>query len=207
MTDELDDFKQLWQAGSEATPPVVDAEAIRQMIRQKASSALEKLERNLRLEMILGALLLAGSLWVCWFWTGEGAILQKLQMTFLALPFAVFYGAVFVQLKRKNYLRLDNLATSLEQTARFWRRALLLYFWGGMLLVPPIFITALTWRMDAIGADRVWLIHGDSTEMIVAKVIGLVVLSAVIVWILTYYSYGRHIRHLEKCVEEMKGES
>lgn len=206
MKDELDDFKQLWQTGAEASPSAVDAEAIRQMIRQKASGSLARLERNIKIEMVSGGLLLAACLWVCWFRTGEGALLPKLQLTFLALPYVWFYWAAFQELRRKNNLRLDNLSTSLEATARFWRRAIRLYFWGGIALMPPIVLTTLAWRIEVVGADRVWLIQGDSAWQIALKMLILFALATGFVWWLLDVSYGRHIRHLEQCVEEMKNE-
>lgn len=198
MNNELDDMKNLWQ---NAAVPVLDAQQMEVLLAGRSKNAFVKLRRNLIFEAILGLLLFAALGFAAIYSPKESARMAAAQVFFVCLPILLFYAYGIRNLK-KGLSFTGNLKDTLRASVGFWKEALRLYFWFGVLILPVIFIAARWWRFSMMEEGQIQFFTGGPV-LIVFKMIAAWALVAAVLWGLIHLSYGRWVKQLEKCLNEI----
>jgi hypothetical protein len=103
---------------------------------------------------------------------------------------------------KKGISMHQPLRLMLQESIQFWQLGLKVYFWGGVLLLPVVFMAARLWRQQTIGTDSLQFFTGSSTVILFKALLAWALVSAV-VWILIKISYGKYIDKLKMCLKEM----
>lgn len=198
MNDELEDMKKIWQQ----TPPAattLDAAQIHALLASRSKSAFEKLRQNLLLEAALGVFLEVFLLQRAFSAPDVSTSIAIAQVAILLLPCFYFYYLGFRQLQKGVNLD-NNLRDTLRDSVAFWRRALKIYFWGGVLLLPAVILAAMQYKISAQGAT----FESGLGLFLLAKVLGLTLFASAIVWLLIRVTYGAQVGKMEACLRELE---
>ncbi|MBC7777662.1 MAG: sigma-70 family RNA polymerase sigma factor [Phycisphaerae bacterium] len=113
---------------------------------------------------------------------------------------------------RTNFFALKNLNKGismhqplrlmLKESIQFWQLGLKVYFWGGVLLLPIVFMAARLWRQQTIGTDSLQFFTGSTPVVMFKAALAWVSVSA-LVWVLIKFSYGKYVDKLKTCLNEM----
>lgn len=201
MIDELDDMKNIWQ--NAAPLPGLDAQQLEALLAKRSKNAFVKLRRNLLAEAVLGFFMLVLLVFGAVYSPTAQARFAAAQLLFVCLPLFLFYYYGFKYLKKGLPLN-GNLKATLTASIAFWKQTLRLYFWFGVLLLPVVFIAARWWRFSVMQNGDIQFFTG-SPALIVFKMVVAWALVAALLWGMIYLSYGRWVKHLEKCLEEIEG--
>jgi hypothetical protein len=197
MNDELEDMKQIWQQTPPAAATTLDAAQIHALLASRSKSAFAKLRQNLLLEAVLAVFLEVFLLKRAFSAPDVGTSIAIAQVAVVLLPCFYFYYLGFRDLQKGVNLG-NNLRDTLRASVAFWRRALKIYFWGGVLLFPVVILAALQYKMEAQGASL------EGGLPLLAKVLGGTLFAAVIVWFLIRATYGAQVRKMEACLRELE---
>jgi hypothetical protein len=200
MKNELDDMKNLWQ-NTPALLASMTAEQIEALLTQRSKSALQSLRTNLLLEFGFGLLLTAVLLYAAFRAESTVERFAILQVLFVLGPCFIFYFLALKNLK-KGISMHQPLRQMLQESIQFWQLGLKVYFWGGVLLLPVVFIAARLWRQQTIGTDSLQFFTGSSTVILFKALLAWALVSAV-VWVLIKVSYGKYVDKLKMCLTEM----
>lgn len=200
MKDELDDMKNLWQ---NAPTPSLDAAQVEAMLATRSQNALARLRTNLLIEAGLGVLLvLALPVLIDKYISTSQAQLALVQVLFLTGPVFIFYYFALRQLQ-KSASPERPLRQMLQEAVEFWQTALRLYFWAGVLLLPPLLI-AIRWLVVQIRPHYPLQPFSGSSSVILLKALTLWLLLSVLLWWLIRFSYGKYADKLKACLHEME---
>lgn len=202
MNDELDDMKQLWQ-NTPAAASTLDEQHVLTLISTRSKSALEHLRKNMLIETGFAVLVIIFLTYRTFTAPTEQVRFALIQLTLLLFPLFLFYYFGLQNLKR-GISFTGNLKTALTESVAFWERALRLYFWGGLMLLPIIVIALIWYRMGIYGPGNALFFTG-STWVILTKFTVFIAVIAVIVWVLIRISYGVYVDRLKKCLKELEG--
>jgi hypothetical protein len=201
MQNELEDMKNLWQGA--AAQPDLDAQQLENLLKMRSKSAFEKIRRNLMLEVGLGLVLIALLMVAIFYSPTETARLSTIQVLFVGLPVAIFYFYALQNLKN-GLSFMGNLKDNLTQSIAFWKQALRIYFWYGVLTLPIIFIAVRWWRSSMMETEHLLFFTG-SAAVIAVKMLAAWALFAAALWGMIHFSYAQWVKRLEKCLEEVQG--
>ncbi len=200
MKNELDDMKNLWQ--NAATSQVsMTAEQIETLLAQRSKSALQRLRTNLLLEFGLGLLFTTILLYAAFRAESTAERFAVLQVLFVLSPCFIFY---FLGLKNlnKGISMHKPLRLMLKESIQFWQLSLKIYFWGGVLLLPVVYMAARLWRQQTFGTGSLQFFTGSSTVILFKALLAWALVSAVL-WGLIKVSYGKYVDKLKTCLSEM----
>lgn len=201
MKNDLEDMKSTWQNDQQPQEPL-DSKRITAILTTRSKDALSRLQYNLIFEGIVGLIVLACIIrWII-VAPNSSARLAMLQIALLILPCFVFYYYGLKSLKTGVSMN-GTLRESLHGAVSFWQRALRIYFWGGVILLP-VFIIAVAWyRMNTVGLDHVYILQG-STPVVLLKIAALAAVVSIFIWILVRMSYGNYVDKLKACLTELE---
>jgi len=200
MKNELDDMKNLWQTAP-ASQTTLSAEQIETLLAQRSKSSLQSLRSNLLIEFSLGLMLTAVLLYAAFRAESTTERFAILQVMFVLGPYFIFY---FLALKNlnKGISMHQPLRLMLKESIQFWQLGLKVYFWGGVLLLPIVYMAARLWRQQTFGTGSLHFFSGSSTVILFKALFAWALVSAV-VWVLIKISYGKYVEKLKTCLEEM----
>lgn len=201
MNNELDDMKNLWQ-GSPAPQNLLSAQDIERMLTKRSQNALQSIRNSILLELVIAVIL---CLWLLYAAIQANSFAERfamLQLAFLISPCFIFYVLALKNLHKGISLR-GSLHDMLKESVQFWQTALRVYFWGGVLLLPVVFMAMLGWRQQLYGLDNALFFTGNPMQMLLKALISWVVISA-IVWGMIRVSYGKYVNKLKQCLAEME---
>lgn len=200
MNNELDDMKKIWQnAPAQAS---LGAQQIEALLSKRSKSAMANIRTNILVEFGLGIFITLLLLVAATQVSGESTRMALLQLTFLLSLFFPFYLLALKTLNKDLSLNRP-LQQLLEEAIKFWQTALRIYFWGGVLLLPAVFIAVRWLRLQIMGTGNIQFFTG-STGLILLKSALAWLLVSVVFWELVRFSYWRHVERLQKCLDEFK---
>ncbi len=203
MNNELDDMKQVWQNSSKAAS-TLDEQQVLSMLSARSKSALASLRNNLLFEALVGVVLVGVLIRLAVIAPNDQARFAMIQLCMLVLPLSIFYYYGLKSLNNGISLT-GNVREYLEASIRYWERALRIYFWGGMMMLPTVIITAGWYRMSIMGETDIQM-FGGSTVIVIAKILISTLIISISVWVLIRVSYGIYVDRLKKCLQELKKE-
>jgi len=200
MNNELDDMKNLWQ-NAPASQASMSAEQIETLLSQRSKSSLQNLRTNLLIEFSVGLMLTAVLLYAAFRAESTVERFAILQVLFVLGPCFIFY---FLALKNlnKGISMHQPLRPMLKESIQFWQLGLKVYFWGGVLLLPVVFMAARLWRQQTFGSGSLQFFTGSS-PVIFFKALSAWALVSAVVWGLIKISYGKYVDKLKTILKEM----
>lgn len=205
QNDELDRLKSAWNTTAGGTNTLSRDELL-PLLQKRTQNIFSSMRRNLLFEVIVGVLaLVAGVYFVIQMAPGNGeAYLAALQMVLMTvLPLGFFYFVSFRHLGR-GMASDSRMIPALRQTVAYWDQILLLYFWGGVVFLPPFMLSAV-WLTNSIGGQYLLkLTDSMSWQKVVLWVIGLSAITILFVWISIKISYAKHVNQLKETLRELE---
>jgi hypothetical protein len=200
MNNELDDMKNLWQNAA-ASQTSMNAAQIETLLTQRSKSTLQILRTNLLIEFSFGIIVTAILVYAAFQAKSTEARFAVLQVLFVLGPLFIFY---FLALKNlnKGISMHQPLRPMLEESIQFWQMGLKIYFWGGVLLLPVVYLAARLWRQQTFGSGSLQFFTGSNPVIFFKAMLAWAMISA-LVWILIRISYGKYVDKLKTCLHEM----
>jgi hypothetical protein len=200
MNNELDDMKNLWQNAA-ASQTSMNAAQIETLLTQRSKSTLQILRTNLLIEFRLGIIVTAILVYAAFQAKSTEARFAVLQVLFVLGPLFIFY---FLALKNlnKGISMHQPLRPMLEESIQFWQMGLKIYFWGGVLLLPVVYLAARLWRQQTFNSGSLQFFTGSNPVIFFKAMLAWAIISA-LVWILIKISYGKYVDKLKTCLNEM----
>lgn len=202
---ELDNLKQIWQAGSEreVAKNNYDPAAIKGLLSGKSQGVVAHIKLNLRNEMLITVV--AMFLFVLTPLIYSGAILQILLggWAFLCGLFLIFYYKKY-QIIESYIVSNENIKENLKELIDRLEKYTQFYFWGNVTLIPLVHITNfMLIRIANIEAFH----HLETKSDIVLFAIYLLLTSALMIAFFRWYIhklYGNYIEQLKGFVRELE---
>lgn len=206
---DLDEFKVLLNR-----QPAADhsEQELKAMLRKKGHSALDKVIRNLKMELLFGAVMLLG-LGLAALVNPESNILRGLGLFLLLLLIAQFIlyrpiGAQLQQLRSSNNHDLLHWLESLHSTLN---RFVKYYHLSMAILFPAaLIIGGLLGYQSADNANEPMAPKAEATVWIsVVTIVGCLVLIAASWWFMKWairYLYGKYLDQLAMMIAELKAD-
>lgn len=206
---ELEDLKNIWSKNivDDVVKDNLEQAQIRTMLQNKSSNIIEKIRKNVLMEIVLFfvCLMLIASVAI-YFKNKEITILSAIVMVFIFLPYLFYYFKKYQEIK--NSMSYDNdIKTNLQNMIAFLQKYLDVYFWGSLLLTPITGILAgyaILYEMKAFG----FLLYFD----VFSKPVFVSILSFGLLLTLISYPmmkwyihklYGQHLEKLKECLKEL----
>ncbi len=206
---DLDEFKSLLNRQPVAGHSEQELKAI---LRKKGDSALDKVIRNLKMELLFGAVLIL-ILGIVALLTPDSKIIRGLGIFLLVMLVAQYL------LYRPIGIRLRSLRASTDQDLRHWLESLhatlslfVKYYQLSMVILFPVgLIIGGIIGYNAAGDPNEPLVpQGEPNLMISIAVLGFsLVLLAGSWWFMKWaiqYLYGQYLKQLETLIAELRGE-
>ncbi|HND88757.1 MAG TPA: hypothetical protein PK971_10545 [Saprospiraceae bacterium] len=200
MHNDLESMKHLWQQSPSASPQWDDTH-LGQMLRKRSRDAFSRLRTHLLIEAAFGVLVMGLFVYAFVRFPQTAARMAILQALSLISPLALFYYFGWRHLSQSRQ-QDGPLKELLRASVQYWERSLRLYFWGGALMLPALFITVLWWRSEA-GIYPIRFFTG-SPWAIAVKAICAWAIACAAAWGLIWLSYGKYVRKLKDCLQEME---
>jgi len=204
---ELDDMKNIW---NDKPGETAGADKISVMLGGPSHSPIEKMKRNLRME-----------LWIVIFCFGSVAVYYfiafKSQYSIIGWAYALLLVLFCYYFFRKNKLLNGMQCTScqvksnLELQLRTLERYVRFYLISGTAIIPILFIflgIVLYYKKPSLNKNTIWYPSDTNPvwKFLLAWVI-LLTLSTMIMWVLNrgYVNklYGRHINKLKQLLAQI----
>ena len=204
---ELDDMKNIW---SDKPGKPAGAEKIATMLGRQSQSPIEKMKRNLRMELLI-VIFCFGSVAAYYF------IAFKSQYSIIGWMYALLLILFCWYFFRKNKLLNEmqcsscQVKSNLELQLRTLERYVRFYLISGTAIIPVLFIflgIVLYYKKPSLNRDTVFYPSETNPvwKFLLAWLI-LLTISTMIMWVLNrgYVNklYGRHIRRLKQLLAQM----
>lgn len=207
---ELENLKDIWKQHIDPTidKQNIEKQEIEHLLKGRSTSILEKLKRNLLLEiaMFVVCLLLVAAV-PFYFNSTPVTILFIAALVFIFIPYLFYYIKKYNELNKFSIFHND-IKTSLQSLILQLEKFLKIYFYGSLILAPfSVFISALAclYEMKALG----YLLYFDEFS----KPTLAIILSFALVFTLLSYPilkwylrklYGQHIETLKAYLRELE---
>lgn len=206
---ELDDLKNIWSSNIEKDigNEAVELEKIRELLKRKSGNIIEKLRKNLLMEIVLFFVCLLLIMCVPFYFnSNEVSILCFIVIAIIFIPYLIYYIKKYKELK-KFYSYHENIKSNLQLLIAQLEKYLSIYFWGSLLLTPVSgFLSgfAILYEMKALGFLLYFDIFSYSTlSMILSFALFLTLLSYPIMKWYIRKLYGQHLERLKDCLKEL----
>jgi hypothetical protein len=207
---ELENLKDIWKQHIDPTidKQNIEKSEIERLLKGRSTSILEKLKRNLLLEIAMfGVCLLLVAAVPFYFNSKPVTILFVVAVVFIFIPYFIYYIKKYNELKRFSVFHND-IKTSLQSLILQLEKFLKIYFYGSLLLAPfSVFISALAclYEMKALG----FLLFFDEFSK---ETLSLILSCALFFTLLSYpvlkwyirKLYGQHIETLKAYLKELE---
>jgi len=204
---ELDELKNIWQGKSEET---AGADKIAAMVGKQSHNPIEKMKRNLRMELVIMIVSL-GAVAVYYFlaFKSDYSIVGWGYVLLLAL-FGLYY---FRKSKLLNEMQCSScrVKSNLELQLRTLERYVRFYLISGTAIVPILFIflgIVLYYKKPTLINKTI--LYPSATNPVWKFLLAwfiLLIVSTTIVWVLNrgYVNklYGRHIGKLKQLLSQL----
>ena len=207
---ELENLKDIWKQQIQPTidKQNIEKQEIERLLKGRSTSILEKLKRNLLLEiaMFMVCLLLVAAV-PFYFKSTPVTILFIAALVFIFIPYLVYYIKKYNELNTFSIFH-NNIKTSLQSLIIQLEKFLKIYFYGSLILAPfSVFISALAclYEMKALG----YLLYFDefskpTLSIILSFAIVFTLLSYPILKWYLHKLYGQHIETLKEYLKELE---
>lgn len=206
---ELDDLKNIWSSNIEKDigNEAVELEKIRELLKRKSGNIIEKLRKNLLMEIVLFFVCLLLIMCVPFYFnSSEVSILCFIVIAIIFIPYLIYYIKKYKELK-KFFSYHENIKSNLELLIAQLEKYLSIYFWGSLLLTPVSgFLSgfAILYEMKALGFLLYFDVFSYSTlSMILSFALFLTLLSYPIMKWYIRKLYGQHLERLKDCLKEL----
>ncbi|MDB5228616.1 MAG: hypothetical protein JWN78_2809 [Bacteroidota bacterium] len=207
---ELDELKHIWKdkIDSSIDNQHMEQEKIRELLTRRSSNIIDKLRRNLRIEicMFFACLLLIACV-PFYFHSMQVTILCIVVSTVIFFPYLVYYIKKYSELK-KFFSYNSSIKVSLQALVLQLEKYLDFYFWGSLLLTPvSVFLSgfAILYEMKALGFLLYFNIFNSA---ILATLLSFALLLTLISYpLMKWYIrklYGQHLEKLKDCLKELQ---
>ncbi|WP_044173457.1 hypothetical protein [Flectobacillus major] len=191
---ELDDLKNIWQQAQNSPQTSFDAEQIMLMARQKSLNIVDKLKRNIMIEIWVG-LVCIPFLGYYIFQANEPSqfrLYAGIGLILIVTLLFSFYGV----LKKLNAFGQSDLSlkVSLQNLILQFKQFIKLYYYVNLLLTPISFFLGAYYGLHT-------LVNG----LKIASIIALIGLPFVYFFVKSYIRklYGKHLDRLQILLEEL----
>lgn len=209
---ELENLKDIWkqQIDQNMDKQNIGKIELERLLKGRSTSILEKLKRNLLLEIALFAVCLVLVAAVPFYFHSKPvSVLCVLAIVIIFIPYLVYYIKKYNELNR-FFVFHNDIKTSLESLIQQLEKYLKIYFYGSLLLSPfAVFISALAclYEMKALG----YLVYFDEfSKPTLSLILSFALLFTLISYpILKWYIrklYGQHLEKLKDCLNELNAE-
>jgi hypothetical protein len=207
---ELEDLKNIWKDNidSNIDRQRLEQDKIRELLSQQSASIIDKLRRNLQLEIVMFFICLVLIASVPFYFSNkEVTLLCAVVLVFIFIPYFIYYIKKYLEIKR-FYSYHQDIKTSLKQVIAQMEKYLNIYFWGSLLLTPVSgFISglAILYEMKALG----FLVYFDAfSSGTLSVVLSFALLLTLISYpVMKWYIrklYGQHLEKLKSCLKELE---
>ncbi|MBT9145760.1 MAG: hypothetical protein DDT42_01637 [candidate division WS2 bacterium] len=205
-----DKLRELWKRypGGEGDAGTYSEKEILQMIKQRTELSLKRLNRSIYLETV--AIFLALLIIVLYVFPAGNVFFFRGVQSFIILLivfYFIFIGWLYQQINSISVV-VNKLRQSLERKITLVSRFIRIYLWMNMIIAIIIFPLAifsgyyagLTEAHEAV----LKLNFSDPTfiKLSAASVVLIIAFYPFLKWYLSRL-YGRHVRDLTKCLEEL----
>lgn len=207
---ELDDLKNIWSSNIEHDigKQTLEKENIKALLRHKSVSIIDKLRRNLLLEIAMFfvcLLLIAGVPF--YFKSKEIAIICIVVILFTFVPYLFYYIKKYKELQR-FFSYHENIKSNLELLIVQLEKYLNIYFWGSLLLTPISgFLSgyAILYELKALGFLLYFDMFNSGTLTIILSFALLLTLLSypIMKWYIRKF-YGQYLEKLKDCLKELQ---
>ena len=207
---ELDDLKNIWSSNIENDigKHAIEQEKIRELLKRRSTNIIEKLRKNLLLEicMFFVCLLLIACV-PLYFKSKEVTLLCGIVIGVVFMPYLIYYIKKYTELK-KFFSYNQNIKSNLQLLIAQLEKYLSIYFWGSLLLTPISgFLSgfAILYEMKALGFLLYFDVFSSATlSMIISFALLLTLLSYPIMKWYIRKLYGQHLEKLKDCLKELQ---
>jgi hypothetical protein len=202
----LDELKHIWKEGSAAQQvEKLEAQEILGLLKGKSQSLLNKINRNILIEM--GVVVLLTLFFLFNQQASEGGVSAGewwLSLGYVLFS-AVFYGIKYQSLNHGK-LRTRNLKSALKHIVRVMRIYMNIYYWSSYLLLPALsslgFFMGLTQGLAENGKTLADL--SPERWGLVILILGIFNFIGIgLVRLYVRWLYGRHYKELKACLQEL----
>jgi hypothetical protein len=185
----------------------MEEEKIREMLSKRSSSIIDRLRKNLLLEICMFSfcLVLIGIV-PFYFKSKEVTALSLILIAIIFAPYFVYYIKKYIELK-KFFPYESSIKTSLEALIVQLEKYLNIYFWGSLLLTPVSVLLsgfAILYEMKALGFLLYFEVFNAGTLFMLLSFALLLTLMSypVMKWYIRKL-YGQHLEKLKQCLKEL----
>lgn len=208
---ELEDFKNIYQKKEEAQP-LRSAEQLASLVKRRGTTAIEKVVRNLRMELIFGTLLCV-VLSVYVFRMPGSYILPYLAG--LIIVFMIIQTLVYIPVFKKIKHLHDNNQSStrlwLKSLIEYMERFIKMYVRSMMITIPAgaVFGGIIGYnsanRAEPDPAVPDLLNSEDPTVLILVLILGVLLFIGTFFFLrfAVHYLYGKHLKALKAAYKEL----
>lgn len=207
---ELDDLRHIWKdkIDSNIDKQHMEQEKIRELLNRKSTNIIDKLRKNLLLEicMFCFCLLLVACV-PFYFKSREVTLLCLIVISVIFIPYLIYYLKKYREFQQ-FFSYNQNIKSSLKALIAQLEKYLKIYFWGSLLLTPVSgFLSgfAILYEMKALGFLLYFDIFSSATlSMILSFALLLTLISyPVMKWYIRKL-YGQHLEKLKDCLKELE---
>ena len=206
---ELEDLKNIWSSKIENDigQQSIEKEKIRDLLNKRSTNIIDKLRKNLLLEIIMFCVcLLLIACVTIYLHTKEINILFVIVIAFIFIPYLIYYIKKYRELK-KFFSFNQDIKSSLQSLIIQLEKYLKIYFLGSILLTPIyVFLSgfAILYEMKALGFLLYFDVFSSATlSMILSFALLLTLLSYPIMKWYIRKLYGQHLEKLKDCLKEL----
>ena len=207
---DLDDLKHIWKDKIDTTidKQHMEQEKIRELLNRKSSNIIDRLRKNLLIEICLFFICLL--LIACvpfYFHSNEVTILCLIVIALIFTPYLIYYIKKYRELK-KFFSYNSSIKASLQALILQLEKYLHFYFWGSLLLTPvSVFLSGfvILYEMKALGYLLYFDIFNFSIlSMLLSFALMLTLISYPIMKWYIRKLYGQHLEKLRDCLKELE---
>ena len=207
---DLDDLKHIWKDKIDTTidKQHMEQEKIRELLNRKSSNIIDRLRKNLLMEICLFVICLL--LIACvpfYFHSNEVTILCLIVIALIFTPYLIYYIKKYRELK-KFFSYNSSIKASLQALILQLEKYLHFYFWGSLLLTPvSVFLSGfvILYEMKALGYLLYFDIFNFSIlSMLLSFALMLTLISYPIMKWYIRKLYGQHLEKLRDCLKELE---
>ena len=207
---ELDDLKNKWKDKIDSNIDLqhVEQEKIRELLNRRSTNIIDRLRKNLLLE--IGMFCLCLLLIACvpfYFKSREVTILCMIVLTGIFIPYLIYYLKKYREFQQ-FFSYNEDIKSSLKALIAQLEKYLKIYFWGSLLLTPVSgFLSgfAILYEMKALGFLLYFDVFSSSTLlMILSFALLLTLLSYPVMKWYVRKLYGQHLEKLKDCLKELE---
>ncbi|MFN8295459.1 MAG: hypothetical protein U0T69_04650 [Chitinophagales bacterium] len=207
---ELDDLRHIWKdkIDSNIDKQHMEQEKIRELLNRKSTNIIDKLRKNLLLEicMFCFCLLLVACV-PFYFKSREVTLLCLIVIFVIFIPYLVYYLKKYREFQQ-FFSYNQNIKSSLKALIAQLEKYLKIYFWGSLLLTPVSgFLSgfAILYEMKALGFLLYFDIFSSATlSMILSFALLLTLISYPVMKWYVRKLYGQHLEKLKDCLKELE---